>query len=455
MTVVFKMRQKINYILLIIFIVIAGGAYFMQKFSIACEKKQTYDFNVDVREIFLDGTKTWMIQDKTSKLVHMRFVFKNTGSAFEKKTGSLAVLESVIFEGAGDLDAYHFQEFLANHQISLDISFGIDDCAIAIQTPPQNLPHVLKALTLVFKNLRVDVEEFKRAKERLLIGFEQSKFEPNSLAADYYNDYAFEKHPYFVSIDDMIKAIKDVKSEDVKIALKNHFTKDRLACVLLGGFDEKTSEQFIKDVKNLFLEKSPLAQEIPLVTLKNEKTEKMFFMDVPQSIILFRMKGVSFTHPDFNALQVFNAILGGNSFTSKLWDEIREKRGLAYFVNTRLGGARYMEILKGSMGTSTQQVKQALEILKKVTQEVVEKGMTQKELDAQKRFFTGDFVTKFDSLSQMGSILSTYITDRPLEDLKNRNEKIKALTLEQVNGAAKKHFDYKNMTFCILGQNRD
>ncbi|USO02203.1 MAG: insulinase family protein [Alphaproteobacteria bacterium] len=430
------------------------GGHFVMNAITPKNNLSSYDLNIDIKETFLDKTKTWMMKDKTSKLVHIKFVFKNTGHAFEQKQGSLSVLDNMIFEGAGALDAYHFQEFLSNNQVHLTFSFGPDDNEISIQTPPKNLNIALKALTLIFENLRLDPDEFKRAKEQLLLNLEQSKLEPTSLASDHFNKYAFKKHPYFDSIENKIIHIKAITPEDVKNALKQHFTSDRLSCVVLGNFDETAAESFIQSVKTLLQSTSILPTSLPPLEFQNTGKKKYFFMDVPQSVILFRTTAIPVDHPDFHALQLFNTILGASSFSSRLWFNIRESKGLAYNIGTALFVMRYASMLKGRMGTSTYQVEDALKILETTIKDTVEKGVTQKELDHQKQFVMGSFLTSFDSLGEMSRVLSTYITDLSLEGLKNRNKKIQALTLKEVNDAGKKHIKCEDLTFCILGNHK-
>jgi len=447
------MRKLINLFIIIILIFI-GGHFLMDAINTK-KHLSSYDFNVDIKETTFDDTKTWTILDKTSKLVHIKFLFKNTGHAFAQKQGVLTMLDNIIFEGAGELDAYHFQEFLSNHQLHLTFEFGPDDNYISIQTPPKNLKYALEALTLIFTKLTLDADEFNRAKQQILINLEQSKLEPRSLASDHFHQYAFKKNVYFSSIEEKINAVKSITMDDVRESLKEHFTTDRLSCVVLGNFDKNVAQSFIRDTKALLKENSTLPKTLAKPEFQNVGTTKHFFMEVPQSIIIFRTTGLSLNHPDFHALQIFNAALGASSFSSRLWTNIREDRGLAYNVGTNLFVYRYLTMLKGHMGTSTHQVADALKILKETMQITIDKGITQKELDHQKQFVMGSFLTSFDSLEEMSHVLTTYIADLSLDELKKRNQKIKALTLEDVNKSAKQHLNYDDITFCILGNHRD
>ena len=188
---------------------------------------KAYHFNVNVHEGTFAHIKTWTIKDPTSKLLHIRLIFKNAGLAFEKKRGALQLLKSADF-GAGSMDAYHFQEFLMNHQVLLYLTPSHDDFIITLQVPPKNLKYGLQALTLILTQLKIESGDFKRAQESLLLSYEQAKLEPRSLAEDYAKDFLYNPHPYLVKYDTMIASIKTLTVEDLKNAIADHLTQDRL-----------------------------------------------------------------------------------------------------------------------------------------------------------------------------------------------------------------------------------
>lgn len=411
---------------------------------------KAYHFNVDVHETKFAQVKTWTIKDPTSKLLHIRLVFKNAGQAFEKKRGALQLLNSADF-GAGSMDAYHFQEFLMNHQLLLHFKPSNDDFVITLQTPPENLKYGLQALTLILTQLKIEAGDFKRAQESLLLSYEQAKLEPRSLAEDHAKDFLYDPHPYLVKCDTMIGAIKTLTIQDLKNVLADHLTQDRLCAVVLGNYDAKAIESFMQSIKALCKPVSDLPKSLPTLTLRNQGKTKFFPMKVPQSIVLFAMKAIPATHPDAPALYLFNSVLGGNNMTSRLWSNIREDRGLAYFVKTMMPASRYAEALRGIMGTGTDQVDQAIKITKETIHTIISKGITEKELNFEKRHLTGEFLTAFDSLEQMSAVLGSYITDFNLDQLKEHNHKIVALSLKEVNRVAKEYLNDETITFCILG----
>ena len=108
---------------------------------------------------------------------------------------------------------------------------------------------------------------------------------------------------------------------------------------------------------------------------------------------------------DFYAAYVLNHILGGGSFTSRLYDEIREKRGLVYSVGTALYPFDHSALILGSAGTANEHTYQTLSLIKEEWGKMAINGVRQKELDDAKTYLTGSFPLRFSSSSQIASML--------------------------------------------------
>tara|TARA_R110002012_G_scaffold201868_3_gene370961 strand:- start:870 stop:1469 length:600 start_codon:yes stop_codon:yes gene_type:complete len=173
----------------------------------------------------------------------------------------------------------------------------------------------------------------------------------------------------------------------------------------------------------------------------------------PQSVVLFGQDGIAFEDPDYFAAFVLNHILGGSGFASRLMTEVREKRGLTYGIGTYLAPRDLTNQILGQFSSSNDKAAEAIEIVRTVWKEVSEGGVTQEQLDAAKTYLTGAYPLRFDGNSRIASILvGMQATGLPIDYIIDRNDKIDAVTLEDVRRVAARILKPEALHFVVVGQ---
>jgi zinc protease len=175
--------------------------------------------------------------------------------------------------------------------------------------------------------------------------------------------------------------------------------------------------------------------------------------DIPQSVVVFGEEGVKRDDPDYYAAYVMNYILGGGGFTSRLMEEVREKRGLAYSVYSHLSPMEHTGLIIGGVATENGRLKESLDIIRAEWQRFRDQGATEAELKDAKSFLTGSFPLRLDST---GDIADTLVSIRMgrlgIDYMDRRNALIEAVTLDDIRRVAKRLIKPEALTFVVVGR---
>jgi len=175
-----------------------------------------------------------------------------------------------------------------------------------------------------------------------------------------------------------------------------------------------------------------------------------------QSKVLFGQKGLERKDPDFYAAYVTNHILGGGGFTSRLTNQIREERGLAYSVYSYLYPTEFAPIWLGGLGTNNASVAEALDVVQEELHRMIDGDIGQKELDDAKTYLTGSFPLRLTSNDRIASLLvSMQSDDLGPNYLEDRNSFIEAVTLEDIKRVAARLYDPESLLTVVVGDPPD
>jgi zinc protease len=180
---------------------------------------------------------------------------------------------------------------------------------------------------------------------------------------------------------------------------------------------------------------------------------KVIDMKVPQSVVRFGLPAMPRNDKDFIAAFVLNTILGGGSFTSRLYQEVREKRGLAYGVSTTLLPMRNASLFFGGVATKNEAVSQSLDVVRSELKRIVSDGPTEKELADTKAYLTGSFALRFDTNANIANqLLWMNLEGLGRRYVDTRNAQIEAVTIEDLRRVGKRLFEGRDLMVTIVGQ---
>jgi zinc protease len=400
------------------------------------------------------GITAWLVEDHSVPLMAMRFAFDGGGSAQdpEGREGLANFLASMLDEGAGDLGAKGFQERMEEIAMRMSFDDGRDAFYGSLETLTQNRAAAARLLALAIGKPRFDAEAIERMRKQHLAGLAYAARDPTRFATEQWMAQAFSGHPYGRPANGTPQSVSAVTRDDLVAFHGRVFGRDALRVVAVGDIDAATLGGMLDEVFGALPAKATL-KPVAKVEPKAAQKLKVIDMNVPQSAVRFGLPAMARSDKDFMAAFVLNTILGGGSFTSRLYQEVREKRGLAYGVDTSIIPMRNASMFFGGVATKNEEVAQSLEVIRSELKRIVEEGPTEKELADIKSYLTGSFALRFDTNSNIANqLLWMMVEGLGHSYVETRNAQIEAVTLDDVRRAAKRLFDGHDLMVTVVGR---
>jgi zinc protease len=396
------------------------------------------------------GIKFWLVRDSTVPLVAIDFAFTGGANADPvEKPGVAHMVGSLLDEGAGDLDSTAFQERLEEKAIEFAFNVGRDQFRGSLHTLSTNLDDAIGLLHLALTAPRFDAEPVERVRSQLLANLSRASTSPNDIANRRWWAAAFPNHPYGRPTDGTPETIAAVTVDDLRTYMRDVIARDSLTVGIVGDIDAAAAGRMVDRVFGDLPAKPKLAP-VPDITMKGLGDRVVVNLDVPQTVINFGSPGLARADPDFIAAYIVNHIYGGGTFTSRLYREVREKRGLAYGVHTSLFWMKYSNALVGGTATRADKAGETLSILDTELQRLVSEGPTQKELDEAKAFLKGSYALAFDTSPKIaGQLVQLQLDNLGIDYPERRNALIDAVTLADAKRVTKRLLDGKPLTVVV------
>jgi zinc protease len=355
-------------------------------------------------------------------------------------------------EGAGDLDSAAFSKALQDKAISLGGSADGDAFFLSLTTLSANKAEAFRLMQMAVQSPRFDQEAIDRMKAQILAYQKQLDEDPNSIAGRTFAEHAFPGHPYGRRTIGTAESIGALTRDDLTGFMANALGRDQLKVVVVGDIG---ADELAPLLDTLFgaVPATRAAADVADITMQNQGKLEIVDHDIPQSVVVFGAPGLPIKDKDYRPAQVMNYVLGGGSFSSRLMDEVRSKRGLAYGISTGLASYRKSDLISGGVGTDNARVKETIEITKVEIAKMRDAGISDAELADAKAFLTGSYPLRFDSNSKIANnLLGLAMQGFDKDYINRRNAEIMAVTKEQVAEVAKRLLDPAKFYWVVVGK---
>lgn len=397
------------------------------------------------------GIDLWLVEDHSIPFVAMELRFRG-GTSLDTpgKRGSVYLMTALLEEGAGDLDARAHARALESLAASFSYDASDDAVSISARFLTENRDAALALLRDTIHAPRFDQDAIERVRAQILSSLQSDAKDPDSIARSTFSKLAFGDHPYGSDGEGTVESVSALTREDIVQAYDDVFAKDRLYVSLVGDI---TPEDAGILVDRLLQDLPDAGRALPgpaEVTLTGGTTVVEF--DTPQSVAIFGQDGIDRDDPDFFAAYVLNQVLGGGSFESRLMDEVREKRGLTYGVYSYLASRDLAAVYLGSVASANDRIAQAIEVIRAEWAKAASEGVTAEEVEAAKTYLTGAYPLRFDGNGPIARILTDMqMEGLPRDYIATRNDKMRAVTVEDVNRVAAELLDPEGLRFVVVG----
>jgi zinc protease len=400
------------------------------------------------------GISAWLVESHNVPLIAMRFAFDGGGSVQDPdgKEGLANFLSTILDEGAGDLTAKQFQERMEDLAMRMSFDDGRDAFYGSFETLTENRDSAARLLALAIAKPRFDADAIERMRKQLLAGLAYAARDPTRVASEQWMALAFAGHPYGRPTNGTAKSIAEIGRADLARFHQRVFARDALRVVVVGDIDAATLGGMLDTVFGALPAKATLTP-VASTEVKALPAPKVVDMNVPQSVARFGLPAMARSDKDFMPAFVLNTMLGGSAFTSRLYQEVREKRGLAYGVDTSLVPMRYASMFFGGVATKNEEVGRSLDVIRTEFKRIVSEGPTEKELADIKAYLTGSFALRFDTNANIANQLLWMLMEGLGYDyVETRNAQVEAVTIDDVRRVAKRLFEGHDLLVTVVGR---
>ncbi|MCB1484790.1 MAG: insulinase family protein [Hyphomicrobiaceae bacterium] len=399
------------------------------------------------------GIEAWLVEEHSVPLMALRFSFEGGSSQdMPNKDGTANFITAMMDEGAGDIKSAEFQERMEEIAMRMSWSDSKDALYGGLETLTQNREKATELLKLAVTKPRFDADAVDRIRGQLIANLMYADKDPDKVAGKAWFSTAFEGHPYARSSEGTPQTVGGMTSEDLHAFHKRLFAKDNLRVVAVGDIDATTLGKMIDEIFGDLpakAELNPVSQTQPV----NTGTQTIIDMNVPQSVAVFGLPAMARKDPDFIPAFVVNHILGGGGFASKLMEEVREKRGLAYSVYSYLQPFDHTSVMVGSVATKNESMAESLDIIRKELTKMAENGPAPDDLEAAKSFLIGSYPLRFDTDAKIAAQLLGLMEEGFGPDyVENRNKLIDGVTMEDAKRVAKRLLQTDKLIVTIVGK---
>ena len=408
---------------------------------------------VDIKEVTSPGgLKAWLVEEPSIPFVALEIRFRGGASLdAPDKRGAINLMTALLEEGAADMDARGFARASEALATSFGFDVGDDSLSISARFLTENRDASIALLRAALQEPRFDAEAIERVRGQVLSSIRSDLKDPNNIARETMDQIIYGDHPYATSLNGTLESVAALTRDDLVAAHQAVLARDR---IFIGAVGDITPDVLGALVDDLLGDLPATGAAMPPPAEVNIETGvTVVDYATPQSVAIFAQKGLTQKDPDWFAASVMNQILGGGSFESRLMEEVREKRGLTYGVYSYLLPRDLAATYQGSVSSANDRIAQAIDVIRDEWRKMAENGATEEELLNAKTYITGSYPLRFDGNAQIASILvGMQMLDLPIDYIPTRNDKVDAVTLDDVKRVAAELLTPDNMTFVVVGQ---
>jgi zinc protease len=387
------------------------------------------------------GIEAWLVHEASIPIIAVEFAFTGGASQDPKgKDGLAQFMVGLLDEGAGPYDSRSFQEKLQGLAIAMNFGAGRDYITASMQTLSANRDAAFELLRLALTTPRFDKDAVERVRGQISSLISSRTNEIDRQASYAFSAAVFPNHPYGRRTEGTQETLRAISRDDILGAYKQLLARDNLKITVVGDISADDLAKLLDKTFGSLPAKAEL-KPVEEVKLQGGGHHIIIQQKGPQSFIEFGAPGPKRHDPDYMASYVLNHMLGGSSFSSRLYKELREKRGLTYGVYTDLTPLDHTGAFIGTLSTRNETAGEALKLVEQEVVRFVKDGPSAQELEDAKTYLIDYYPLNFDTTGKIANLLmGLQLEDFTPAYITEREQMIKAITIGDVRKAAQKIF---------------
>lgn len=409
---------------------------------------------IDIKEVTTPlGIKAWLVEDKSTPVVALSFSFAGgTASDPAGQSGVTDLMATLLTDGAGSLDAQAFRRRQQDAAASLGFSASLDRLSGTLRVLSANRDEGFELLRLALTQPRFDPDMVEQRRAQTIAQINQADQRPQAVAGRTLMATLFAGHPYAADPEGTREDLKTLTPALLKRRAASLMLRSGLIVSAVGDIDQaELGRQLDRAFGSL------VAGAVPPLPPEWKPPSRprtvVVERPVPQSTALMAFPGIARDDPDWYAAVVMNHVLGGGGQQSRLFAEVRERRGLAYGVSTALRTYKRAALLVVSTASANERVAEAMRVIRAEFTRLRTEGLTEQELADAKTYLNGALALSLDSSGSIAGLMqSLQIDGLPADHMVKRAALIGAVKLEDVRRVARRLLRDEMMTTVVVGK---
>jgi zinc protease len=399
------------------------------------------------------GSRVYYVRTEGLPMVDIQVAF-DAGSARDGSRFGLSALTSAMLDtGAGKWNADEIAQRFESVGAQFGSSVSNDMASVSLRTLTDKplFDKALETLQVILASPSFNDADFQREKNRTLAGLKMQEESPAELAKIAFYKALYGDHPYGHPTPGTMSAVSALQVADLRGFYQKYYVAANAMVVIVGDLSKQQAEITAEKLVS-GLSKGERPEPLPEVAMPVKSDKQHIEFPSSQTHVLVGMPGTYRKDPDYFDLYVGNHILGGSPLVAKLFEEVREKRGLAYSASSSFAPFFRKGPFAMSLQTRNDQTGQALEVVNKTLADFIAQGPTEAELSAAKKNITGGFAMRFDTNKKLASYVSMIgFYDMPLDYLDTFQQNVEKVTVASVKDAFKRRVDPQLMQTITVG----
>tara|TARA_X000000950_G_scaffold259873_1_gene328687 strand:+ start:686 stop:1984 length:1299 start_codon:yes stop_codon:yes gene_type:complete len=407
--------------------------------------------SIDFSELKTKNTSFWFIKDNSIPIISLSFSLRGGSSQDpDGKEGLSYLMTSTMDEGTSKFNGIQLRQFKKLNGIKLNISTQKNKIEGSFQVISSQVEQGFELLDQVLNFPKFDKSDLEKVLKQMEASLKIDQSDLSTLSNNKFNDIFFKNNNFSKRIKGTQKTLNNITKDDLIKHHKNSFNKKELHIGVSGDISEKSIKKYIEKVFGKFSIENVKPNFEKFTDLP--RGQKVIELDTPQSSVVFGHPGLSRSDKDYFSLRLANYILGGGGFQSRLYKQIREKKGLVYSIYSYPISYKHDGFMMGGFQTRNNSVFDTIDRVKDEWSKMSKQGITKKELDEAKAYYKGSFTRNFTSTISIANLLNiVQFYDLGKDYFSERDKIIENLKLEDINNMIKKKFNKDNLFFLIVG----
>lgn len=405
------------------------------------------------------GARVLLVVNRDLPMLDVSIDFP-AGSGFDSqdKAGLASYTNHLLKLGAGGLSENEISQRIADVGARLAGRFDSDRAGVSLRTlsSATERDRALDIMIRVVQQPEFPEAVLAREKARGIAGLKEADTKPDTIAARTFRQLVFRAHPYGLRSSGEVETVTSLARSDLLDFYRRHYVADRAVVAIMGDVTRVEAERIAEQLTTRLPRAVGGKPSVSAVSALERSASAVIAHPASQAHILVGSPGISRADPDYFPLFVGNHILGGGGFASRLNEEVRQKRGLAYSVYSVFAPLLQAGAFQIGLQTRGDQAQAALKVVRDTLIDFVSHGPSERELAEAKENLVGGFPMRIDSNGKIHEYLATIgFYDLPLAYLDEFVPSIRKVTVAGIKAAFERHVKPERMVTVVVGGGAD